>query len=131
MLIKFASSVPEGMRIYAHGVEVFVPNKCRRIAKKFAKRRKRRIYLQRVSDQKIDPNVIRVIGKSKGWLFESQKCIGYVPENIANKLVITEMEDNVTARLQLIAIEDKDSIHIRFDLLVPMDDSNKTIRRYT
>jgi len=31
----------------------------------------------------------------------------------------------------LIAIEDKDSIHIRFDLLVPMDDSNKTIRRYT
>lgn len=114
-----------GMKIYAHGVDVVVPEKRRRIARRFAKRRKRRIYLQRVSDSKNDSNAIRVIGKSKGWFFESEKCLGYVPEDIAKHLVYRGMEDNVKARLQLIAIEDRNSINIRFDLLGPWDDFEK------
>ena len=110
-----------GMKIYAHGINVVVPNNRRRIAKKFVKRRKRRIYLQRESANRNESNTIRVIGKARGWFFESQKCIGFVPEAIANKLVITGMEDKVKARLQLIAVEDRDSVNIRMDLLGPLD----------
>ncbi|TNF92709.1 MAG: hypothetical protein EP297_13075 [Gammaproteobacteria bacterium] len=121
-LIKFTSSIPMGMRIYTHGVEVIVPTNRYRIAKKFANRRNRRIYLQRESDNKNDSGAIKVMAKSKGWFLEARKCIGYVPADIVNTLVTTGMEDKVKARLQLIAIEDRDTINIRFDLLGPMDD---------
>ena len=111
-----------GMKIYTHGVEVVVPGNRRRAARRFIKRRKRRIYLQREPDSGNDPAAIRVIGKSKGWFTEVQKCIGYVPADITERLINGCMEDKVKARLQMIAIEDRDSIDIRFNLLGPQDD---------
>jgi hypothetical protein len=109
------------MQIFEHGVEVAGVNNRLHDARKFVKRSRRRIYLERVPDNKHDSNSIRVIGKSKGWFFEKNKCIGYVPTDIAEKLVLAEMEDKVTARLQLVSIEDRNSIGIRFDILGPKD----------
>ena len=109
-----------GMQVYAHGVDVLIPRNYHRIAKKFVRRRKRRIYLQRESDNKDKSITINVIGKSRGWFFESRKCIGFVPEDVASKLVFNEME-KIKARLQLIAIEDSDYISIRIDILGPLD----------
>jgi len=85
------------------------------------RRSKRRIYLQRESDNKRGSDSIRVMGKSKGWFFEVKKCLGYVPADIARKLVITGAEDRVKVRLQSIYIAGKDSSYIRFDLMGPMD----------
>jgi hypothetical protein len=121
-LTKFVSSIPTGMKIYAHGVDVVVPNQRQRIARKFARRRKRRIYLRREPGDRNGSNAIRVIGKSRGWFLNSKQCIGYVPEDIARKLVTTGIEDKVIARLQLIDIEDRNSINIRFDLLGPLNE---------
>jgi hypothetical protein len=110
-----------GMQIYEHGVEVAIVNKRLHDAKKFAKGSKRRIYLERVPDNKHQSNAIRVIGKSKGWVFERIKCIGYVPADIAKKLVLNGLEDKVKTRIQLVSIDDKNSIGIRFDILGPKD----------
>ena len=115
------------MQIFEHGLDIAEVNKRCHDARKFAKRSKRRIILEPASGHghKDDPIAIRVIGKSKGWFFENSKCIGYVPADIAKKLMITDMGDKVIARLQLISIDYKHSIEIHFDILGPKDDYEK------
>ena len=71
--------------------------------------RGRKIHLQALPGNKPDSNTMKVMGKSKGWFVVVEKCIGYVPADIAMKLVASGMENKVIARLQLICIEDKDS----------------------
>jgi hypothetical protein len=124
-LTIFKSSIPTGMRIFENGVDVAELNKHGHAARKFAKRCKRKICLECISDQKDDPKAIRVIGKSKGWFFESSKYIGYVPANIAKKLMLAELADKVKARLQSISIDNKHSIEIRFDIFGPKNDYKK------
>ncbi len=116
-LTIFKSPIPTGMQIFEYGVEVAGVSKRFHAARRFLKRSKRRIYLERAPDNKHAPNAIRVIGKSKGWFLEKNKCIGYVPGDIAKKLVLNEMEDKVTTRLQLVSIDGKNSLEIRFDIL--------------
>ena len=124
-LTIFKSPVPVGMQVYEYGVEV--AGVCRRFnaARKFVKRSKRRLYLECVADSGQESRAIRVIGRSRGWLFERNKCIGYVPGDIANKLMHSGMEDKVTTRLQFISIDDKKSLEIRFDILGSKDDYRK------
>lgn len=121
----FSSSIPKGMRIFEQDVEVAGVKRHYYYAKKFVSGSKRSIYLQRGSDRNCDPNAIRVIGKSKGRFFEVKRCIGYVPANVAKKLVIAGLEDKVKARLQLIDTPGKDSTYIRFVLLGSIDDYEK------
>ncbi|MGB5541500.1 MAG: HIRAN domain-containing protein [Gammaproteobacteria bacterium] len=122
---KFRSPVPEGMRIFAHGVEVAEDNHCHRYARKFVKRSKRRVYLQREPENKHDFSAIRVMGESTGWIFGARRCIGYVPADLARKLVITGIDAKVEARLRMILVDGKDAVKIRFDLLGPADDYEK------
>ena len=122
---KFRSSVPEGMKIFAHGVEVAEDNHCHRYARKFVKRSKRRIYLKREPENKPDFSAIRVMGESTGWFFGARKCIGYVPADLARKLVISGIDAKVEAQLQMILVDGKDSVKIRFDLLGSSDDYEK------
>ena len=129
-LTIFKSRIPTGMQIFEHGLGIAEVNKRYHDARKFAKRSKRRIILEPASGYKDDPIAIRVIGKSKGWFFENSKCIGYVPADIAKKLMITEMGDKVIARLQLISIDYKHSIEIRFNILGPKDDYEKYSSRH-
>jgi hypothetical protein len=129
-LTIFKSRTPTSMRIFEHGVEVAEVNKRYRNAKKFARRRRRRLYLERVRNLETDPKAIRVVGKSKGWFLEKRKCIGYVPGDIAQKLVFTATEGKVTARLQMISIDDSHSIEIRFDILGPKEDYEKYSSKY-
>ena len=124
-LTTFRARIPRRMRIYEYGVEVAGVSKRLYGAKIFAKRSKRRIYLERVLGNKHEPGAIRVIGKYKGWFLDRRKCIGYVPEDIAKKLVLSEMEDKVTTRLQFISSDDEDTIEIRFDILGSKDDYEK------
>lgn len=113
-----------GMRVFEHSVDVAV-NKRTRAARNFAKRHKRRIYLSRVPDHTVDARAIRVIGKSKGWFLEKSKCIGYVPSDIADKLLHTNMGNKVKLRLHMISVDDKRSVSVRFDIFGPKDDYEK------
>jgi hypothetical protein len=123
-LTKFNPSIPIGMRVFEHGIEVAVKKRFH-AARNFAKRHNRRIYLSRATVHADDPGAIRVIGKSKGWFFEKTGCIGYVPSDVADKLLRTNLEHKVKVRLQMISIDDKHSIKIRFDILGPRDDFEK------
>jgi hypothetical protein len=119
--MKFRSSIPGGMRVYEYGVEVAGVRNRYYAAKRFVRRSNRKLYLQREPGSRKNPAAIRVIGKSQGWLFEARRCIGYVPADIARKLVVTGIEGKVQARLQMIYIEDRNSSYIRFDILGPKD----------
>ena len=120
-LTIFKPSIPMGMRVFEHAVDVAVNTRVR-AARNFAKRHKRRIYLSRVRGHPVDTHPIRVIGKSKGWFFEKHECIGYVPPDIAEKLLRTNMDDKVKLRLHMISIDDEHSISVRFDIFGPKND---------
>lgn len=124
-LIKFVAPVPMGMKVHVHGMTVLVPRNRRRLARKFVRGRRRRIYLQYERDDRQHSSVIRVIGKSKGWFFEKEKCIGFVPDNITSMLENEGLVRKVKPRLQLIAIGNDTSIDIRVDLLGPMDECER------
>jgi hypothetical protein len=123
-LTLFKPSFPIGMRVFEHSVDVAV-NQRVHAARNFAKRHKRRIYLSRVRGHTVNTHAIRVIGKSKGWFFEKRQCIGYVPTDIADKLLRTNMDDKVKLRLHMISIDDQHSITVRFDMFGPKDDYEK------
>jgi hypothetical protein len=123
-LIKFRSPLPNGMLVFEHGVELVMEKQHLHNAKMFIRRSNRRIYLERREDNSQESNTIRVIGKSQGWFFKVAKCIGYVPTDVADKLVAAGLDDRVSARLQMI-IKNRTSIDIRFDLLGHKDDLGK------
>ena len=110
------------MRVFEYGVEVAGIRNRYFHAKRFVRRSKRKIYLQPEPGNRQNSTAIRVIGKSRGWFFEVNNCIGYVPADIARKLVVTGIQDKVEARLQMIYLEDRDSSYIRFDILGSKDD---------
>lgn len=120
-----------GMMIFEHGIEVVVGRRQFHHAKKFIKRSKRRISLERDQAGNKDSHEIRVIGKSRGWYFEAARCIGYVPADVADKLFDAGLDDKVTARLQLIYTEGREFMSIRFDLLGPKDEYEKFHSRKT
>ena len=124
-LTKFRYSIPQGMTVYEDDVEVVgVGNPCRH-ARKFLKRSKRRIYLQREPGNTHEADAIKVMGRSKGWFREVRKCIGYVPSDIARRLVASGVDSRVMAKLHLVSIRDRDSIQIRINLLGPLSDYEK------
>lgn len=98
-----------------------VPGTYYRSAWKFVKSKGRRIYLKCEEDNRDGSAVIKVIARTQGWLFERQKCIGYIPDDVANKLVSSGTENKVKARLQLIDMENGEAIDIRINLLGPMN----------
>jgi hypothetical protein len=114
-----------GMLVFEHSVDVTEVNERHHAARKFVKRHKRRIYLDRITDQKNVPSAIRVIGKSKGWFFERSKCIGYLPADIADKLIRTNLGNKVKVQIHMILIDDKATLNIRFDIFGPKDDYEK------
>jgi hypothetical protein len=119
-LTKFKSSIPPDMRVFEHDIVAEV-NERHYAAIKFVNRHKRRIYLEGITDDKGKPKAIRLIGKSKGWFFERSKCIGYLPANIATKLIRANVQTKVIAQLQMIVVYDKHTLNIRFDILGPTD----------
>ena len=123
-LTIFEPSVPIGMRIFEHNVDVAVDKRLR-AAKKFAQRHRRRIFLSLDTRNTVDARAIRINGKSKGRFFENSKCIDYVPHDIADKLLRTNMDDKVKVRLHMISVDNKRSVTIRFDLFGPKDDFEK------
>lgn len=120
-LTKFRINIPDGMTVYEHGVEIADARWRQARAKRFVKRRKRHIYLQPETHGRHDSPAIRVMGRSRGLFFEHRRCLGYLPDTVARKLLTVGLEDQVSARLQLIIIEDTGPVHIRLDLLGPAD----------
>jgi hypothetical protein len=121
-LTLFKTYIPSGMKVFEHGLEVVGVNSRQSYARRFLKRSMRQIYLQPVPGNGLDTDTLLVMSKSRGWFLQTKKCIGHVPADVAWKLIATGMENRVIIRLQLIHIEDKDSVHIRFNVLGPIAD---------
>lgn len=120
-LTKFRLTLPDGMTIYEHGVEIAGTVQRHARVRHFARRRRRFIYLQPETDAMDDYLAIRVMGRSRGFFFEKQRCLGYLPEPVARRLRRARLENRVSALLQLIIIEDTGPVHIRLVLLGPAD----------
>jgi len=90
-------------------------------AEKFIRRSNRSIYLVREPDNRHDPNLIKVIGKSQNRFLKAKKCIGYVPADISNRIVNAGVAKKVQAHLREVVIGDRRHIRINFDLLGPKE----------
>ncbi len=60
------------------------------------------LELQREPKNRHDPNAIRIIGVVRGWAFDSRYHIGYVPGDMARKLVLGNFWPNVAANLRMV-----------------------------
>ena len=119
---RFNPAIPRGMRIFERDVVVEGVEFHRYYAKKFVLRSKQGIYLEREPDNRHDPNLIRVMGKAKSWLLVMNKCIGYVPADIAMHLVESGIEDKVQVHLREVSVGRRSHIGISFDVLGPQED---------
>ena len=119
---RFKPPIPKGMRIFEQGVSVAGVKHRFYDAKMFARRSNQSIYMERDPNNQHDPNAIKIMGKSKGWFFEVEKCIGYIPAGLAKLIVSKGMEERVQVRLREIFIGDREYVGISFDILGPKKD---------
>ena len=54
----------------------------------------------------------------RGWIFETRYHIGYVPADMAKKIVLGRFWPNVAATLRM--VETGEYTHVKFDLLGPI-----------
>lgn len=114
---EFSSDIPKDHQIYERRLEVAGVQHRKSSAYKFAKGSCQEIYLEREYNNKYDSNAIKMMGVSKGWFFTSRNFIGYVPKEISQQIVGSDMWDSVKPRLCKIYISDKGFVDIKFQLL--------------
>ena len=109
------------MKIYESNIEVAGIHHRLDHALSFACGRNHRLGLRREPGNKHDPNAIMVFGICEGFLFwfiTRRYHIGYVPRDIAAKIVRGELFNSITPRLRHIYVAKKNAyITVRLDIL--------------
>ena len=82
------------------------------------------LELEREPNNQYDSNAIKVIGVVRGLVFKSRYHIGYVPADMAKKLVLGKFWPNVAANLRM--VEAREYTHVKFDLLGPAGGKRNT-----
>jgi hypothetical protein len=116
---RFLPEYPRGMQIFEDTLEVAGVQYRKTQALGFAKGKQQFLYLEREPDNKHDSNTIRVIGHSKRFFSTKQWFLGYVPAEVAKRVVTRGFWGKVAARLRLIEVSEEGYIGIQFDLLGP------------
>lgn len=111
-------TITKGMSIYdvaqVAGVNHYAVD-----ALSFSNRKYQYLEFVREPKNKYDANAIKVIGCSKGLLFFKRRIIGYVPKEIAKKIVDLGIFSQVIPRLERIFVDLKGHIDIGFQVLGP------------
>lgn len=121
---KLKPPIPVGMQIYDRG-EVAGIHHRKAAATKFIRGKEQQLVFLREPTNKHDSNAIQVIGSVKGLLGRKRLFIGYVPAEIAKKLVSTGVLGSVVPRLRHLKL-DGDYITVSFEILGP----KSTIEQY-
>ncbi|RLB24349.1 MAG: hypothetical protein DRG73_04015 [Deltaproteobacteria bacterium] len=111
--------IPEGFHIYEDRLEVAGVSFRKNDAAAFAKSKHLWLELEREQENKHDKNAIRVIGCSKGLFGTKRRFIGYVPKDVAKKIVEGGFWGKVRPRLLKTYVGAGGFVEILFQLLGP------------
>jgi hypothetical protein len=114
---RYNPAIPRGMCSFERNVVVQDVELHCHDATKFVLRDKQGIYLEREPDNRHDPDLLRVMGKAQSWPLVMNKCIGYVPADIAMHLLDSGIEDNVQLHLREVSVGHRSQSGISFDVL--------------
>lgn len=117
---KVSPPIPDGYVIYSWKSVAGIQHK-KKAAHNFAKNRNQSLELERDPDNKQDSNAIKVIGCSKGFVFEDRDSIGYVPRELASCIVEGGFWGSVEPRLRSIYVGEDEYIEVEFQLLGPRE----------
>ncbi len=76
------------------------------------------LELEREPRNQYDPNAIKIMGVVRAWVFKRRYHIGYIPADMAKKLVVGRFWPKVAAQLRM--VEAREYTHVKFDLLGPV-----------
>jgi len=114
------SPIPEGYQIYEERLEVAGLVYRKKDVARFIRGRRPRLEFEREPTNKHDPNAIKIIGISESPLFGPRKRhIGYVPAEIAERIVAGGYWNRVLPRLLHTYLSDKGFVEVDFQLLGP------------
>lgn len=116
--------IPTGLQIYDEG-KVAGINYRKDAAIRFVRGKEHQLELVREPSNRHDPNAIQIIGSVKGLLGRKRLFIGYVPADIAKRLVSIGVLGSVTPRLRYLR-SDGDYVTVSFEILGP----KSTIEQY-
>ncbi|KAB2679640.1 hypothetical protein F9K85_01595 [Brucella tritici] len=113
--------IPEDFRIYRDRVPVMGVTMRKADAAAFCKGSGKQVAFERESNNRHDPNAIRIVGSWKGWFSRKEKMLGYVPAEDAAKLVRLGLADSVRPRLMKTYLGADGFVEIEIQILGPKD----------
>lgn len=122
---RISPPIPEGMQIYDGG-EVSGIHYHKAAAARFIRGKEHQLELVREPTNRHDPNAIRIIGSVKGLFGRKRLFIGYVPAEIAKRMVHTGVMGSVIPRLRYLRL-DGEYVTVSFEILGP----KSTIEKYS
>ena len=115
---RFLPDYPSELVIFETELEVAGLQYRKEAAIKFAEGHDQSLEWEREPENEHDQNAIRLVGVSKGFLSTNRQFLGYVPKDIAKRIVSGGFWEQTSPRLRHISISGE-YIHIHFDVLGP------------
>ena len=122
---RISPPIPKGMQIYDGGKVAGIFYR-KASAAKFIRGKEHQVELVREPNNRHDPNAIQVFGSVRGLFGKKRLLIGYVPADIAKRLVSTGILRSVVPRLRYLKL-DGDYITVSFEIVGP----KSTIEQYS
>ncbi len=113
--------IPDGLQIFEERLEVAGVQYRRDEAHKFAAGRGLFLEFERDLSNRHDPNAIKVIGCRKGFLSTKRHFVGYVPSDVAARIVEGGYFENVLPRLLKTYVGDNGFVEILFQVIGPRE----------
>ena len=111
--------IPDGFQIYEDWVDVAGIHVRKSAAIAFAMSRAGWIELERDYVNQHDKNAIQVLGCNKGWFGTKRRLIGYLPRDVARRVVENGFWGLIRPRLLKTCVGDTDFVEVVLQILGP------------
>lgn len=111
--------IPEGFQIYEERLEVAGVVHRKHDAQVFVRASKKWLEFERDAQNEHDGNAIKVIGCSKRWFGTRRKFLGYVPRDVAERMVKANVDASIKPRLLKTYLGDSGYVEILFQIIGP------------
>lgn len=114
---RFTPDYPSDLQIYEYQLSPAGGYFKRPEVQVFVRAKNLSLELEREPDNKNDRNAIKIFGCSRGVLLRKRHFLGYLPAEVAKKVVEGGFWNKVQARLRL--VDAGDYVTVEFELLGP------------
>ncbi len=118
--LRFSLPLPEGMTVFEGQVEVSGVRHHRDGANAFARGKGHELELVPEPSNRHDGRSVKVVGVTRGWLFDRRRLLGYLPRETAAELSRRGLAAKARPRLCSIWAPGNGYVVVRLDVLAPI-----------